>query len=224
MVDRPKHTLPIFAFRLDPNGVAKLHEFSARRAALNGFNGPLFSNATVAARPVLVADGAGANHAASPHIAGFANVGDQLAKVKSHFGSGFAHANFAAVPGALQRHVQATAPPGTFSVENQLVGCNGYRAKRRGGLGLKKTKSFGQLGGNQVAQRHVVGQHHQPDSVDGMVWRCAHPHVCGDHGNFGFKVNAKGLAGHDHIVTRADKVVAAALVHQRVGIETFGHV
>jgi hypothetical protein len=37
------------------------------------------------------------------------------------------------------------------------------------------------------------------------------------------KVDAEGFAGHHHVVAGADEVVAAALVHQRVGVEAFGH-
>jgi hypothetical protein len=33
----------------------------------------------------------------------------------------------------------------------------------------------------------------------------------------------KASLGHHHVVAGADEVVAAALVHQRVGVEAFGH-
>jgi len=48
-------------------------------------------------------------------------------------------------------------------------------------------------------------------------------HVAGDDGDLGLEVVAHGLAGHDHVVARAQQVVAAALVHQRVGVEAGRH-
>ena len=69
----------------------------------------------------------------------------------------------------------------------------------------------------------LFGQHDQADAVERLLGRGTHTHIGCDDGNLGLEVDAEGLAGHHHRVTRANEVVAAALVHQRVGVETLGH-
>ena len=146
-------------------------------------------------------------------------MGDQLAKVESHLLTRIAHAHLASVPGALQRQMQAAAFPGVA----QLVQRHGHGAESRGRLALEEAKALGQLIGNQVAQADVIDQHHQTNAVQRILGIGAHGHITGDHGNLGLEVNAHGRAGHDHIVAGADEVIAAALVHQRVGVEVGGH-
>jgi hypothetical protein len=63
----------------------------------------------------------------------------------------------------------------------------------------------------------------QAHTFERLRRRGAHAHVAGDHGDLGLKVDAEVLAGHDHVVAGPDEVVAAALVHQRVAVKTFGH-
>ena len=50
-----------------------------------------------------------------------------------------------------------------------------------------------------------------------------HGHIASDDGDFGLEVDAKGLVGADHRVARAQKIVTAALVHQRVGVKAGRH-
>ena len=157
-------------------------------------------------------------------MTGFADVGDQLAKMKGHLWAGIAHADFAAIPGALHGHVQTTFVPGTFSVEHEFIQSHCHGAEGGGGFALEKTKPFGQFVGNQVAQAHVIGQHHQTNALQRLRRRATHAHIAGDDGNFCLKINAKSLRDTGNRVTRADKVVAAALVHERVGVERRGHV
>ena len=148
--------------------------------------------------PVLVADGARADNAAGAHVAGLADVGDQLAEVKGHLGAGLAHADLAAVPGALQRQVQTALVPGIAD----FIQRDRDRAEGGGRLALEKAKALGQLAGNQVAQRHVVGQHHQAYAFERLLRRGAHGHVSRDHGDFGLKVDAEllGQTRDDHPV------------------------
>ena len=59
--------------------------------------------------------------------------------------------------------------------------------------------------------------------VEGVFGGDAHWYVIGDHDDLGFKVDAPGLIGHRDVVARADKRIGAALVHERVGPESRGH-
>jgi hypothetical protein len=146
-------------------------------------------------------------------------VGDQLAEVEGHLGPGLAHAHFATVPGGLQRQVHAATLPG-FA---QLVGRHGHGAEGGGGLALEEAKALGQFIRDQVAQAHIVGQHDQAHTVNGVIGAGLHGHITGDDGDLGLEVDAKGFVGADHWVARADEVVTAALVHQGVGVKTAGH-
>ena len=105
----------------------------------------------------------------------------------------------------------------------EFVERDGHGAEGGGGLALEEAEALGELGRDEIAQAHVVGQHHEADAVERLFGRGAHLHVARDDGDLGLEVDAHGLAGHDHVVARAEEVVAAALVHQRVGVEALGH-
>ena len=177
---------------------------------------PLFTTARFHA---LVAHRATANDGAGAHVACFADVGNQLTKVERHVFTGLTHADFAAVPGRLQRQVQAPALPDV----TQLIERHRHRAEGGGRLGLKKAKALGKLIGNQVAQAHIIGQHDQTNTGQRLIGRGAHGDIGGDDGDFSLEINAHGLAGHQYIVTGAEKIIAAALVHQRVAVEVGRH-
>ena len=53
--------------------------------------------------------------------------------------------------------------------------------------------------------------------------RRTHRHVAGHHCDLGLEVDAELLPRHDDVVARAEEIVAAALVHQGVGVEALGH-
>ena len=105
----------------------------------------------------------------------------------------------------------------------QLVQRHRHRAESRGWFALEKAEALGQLIGNQVAQADVVDEHDQANTVQRIFGIRAHGHIAGDDGNLGLKVDTHGRAGHDHIVTGTDEVIAAALVHQRVTVEIGGY-
>ena len=144
---------------------------------------------------------------------------DQLAEVEGHLRSGVAQADLAAVPGALQPQVHAAVLPGSAD----LVERDGHRAECGGRLALEKAEALGEFGRNQVAQADIVGQHHEANAVERLLGTRAHLHVAGDDRDLGFEVDAHRFAGHRHHVHRAEKIVAAALVHQRVDVEAFWH-
>ena len=139
--------------------------------------------------------------------------------MKGHLGAGVAHADLAPIPGRLQGQVQPAAVPGLA----QFVQRDRDRAERRGRFALQKAEALGQFVRDQVAQAHVIGQHDQPDAVQRALGRCAHGQVGGNHGHLGFEVDAELLRRANHRVARAQEIVAAALVHQRVGVKTGRH-
>ena len=105
----------------------------------------------------------------------------------------------------------------------EFVGRHGDRAERGRGLALEEAEALRQLGRDQVAQADVVGEHHEADPFERGLGRHAHRDVAGDDGDLGLEVDAERFVGADDVVTRADQVVAAALVHQRIGVEARGH-
>ncbi len=139
--------------------------------------------------------------------------------MEGHFRAGVAHADLAAVPGALQRQVDTATLPGVA----QLIGRHGHGAEGAGGLALEEAEAFGKFVRNQVAQRHVVHQHQQAHAVERLLGCATHGHVAGDDGDLGLEVDAEVFAGHHHVVAGADEIVAAALVHQGVAVEGGGH-
>ena len=144
---------------------------------------------------------------------------NQLTKVKRHLGACVAHAHAFAIPVHPHGQVQAAVVPSLA----QLIDGDGHRAERRGWFALHKAKVFRQLVGHQTAQRHVIGQHHQADAFQGFIGRGLHRHVGGDHSNLGFKVDAVVGGDTHHVVASAQKIIAAALVHQRVGVVVGRH-
>ena len=109
LVDGAEDRRAVGVLHLDPDRVAEAHERRLRRAALDRLDRPLLGDARVAARPVLVADGAAADDRAGARVARLAQVRDQLAEVEGHLLAGVAQARALAVPGALEVEVQAAA-------------------------------------------------------------------------------------------------------------------
>jgi hypothetical protein len=204
---------------LDLDRVAELHELGHGLALIDGFQHALLGDAAVALRAVDIGDRARAHDAAGAHVAGLADMGDQLAEVEHHVGAAVGLAHLLAVPVHGHRQVHLALAPGLA----EFVGRHRHRRECRGRLALEEAEALAQFGRDQVAQRDIVGQHHQADGFAGLLGRGAHPHVAGNHGHLGLEVDAEGLAGADDIVLRPDEVVRAALVHQRVGPELGWH-
>ena len=120
-----------------------------------------------------------------------------------------------AVEMAQQRQVKLGAVPR----RTELIG--GDRRQREGArrLALKKAEARGELGRDQGAQAHVVGEHDQLDMRAGLVGADAGRDRVGDHRDLGLEVDAPRLLGGDNGVVRPEKPVRAALVHQRLGPE-----
>ena len=88
--------------------------------------------------------------------------------------------------------VRLTRPWSQASPSSSSVTATGLKAVA--GLLWKKAKPLGQLVWNQVAQAHIVGQHHQTNALECLFGRTgAHGHITGDDGHLGFKVYAHSL-------------------------------
>jgi hypothetical protein len=150
---------------------------------------------------------------------GLGDVRDQLAEVEGHLGACVGVADLPAIPVALDGQVQPAALPRGA----HLVRRDRQRSERGRGLALQEAEALGQFGGYEIAQAPVVDQHQQAHALQRAVGRGADGHVAGDDGHFRLEVDAPLGAGERRIVLRAQEVVAAALVHQRVFVEARRH-
>ena len=91
-----------------------------------------------------------------------------------------------------QRQMQLAAVPGVA----QLVRRDRDRREGRRGLRLEEAEALGEFGRDQVAQRHVVDQHDEPDRCTRLVAARAHRHVVDDDRDLGLEIDAPGLVGH----------------------------
>ena len=78
---------------------------------------------------------------------------------------------------------------------------------------MEEAEALGQLGRDQVAQRHVVDQHDEADAVARCLRLCAHRHVVGDDRYLALQVDAPGRISHLDRVAGAKKGVRSALIH-----------
>src|SRR3954471_2368908 len=148
LLDRAEDRRAGAVLHLDPDRVAEAHERRLGRAALDRLDRALLGDARIAARPVLVADGAAADDRAGARVARLAQVRDQLAEVEGHLLAGVAQPGALAVPGAFEIEVEAASIPGAA----ELVGRHGHRAERRRRLALEEAEALGELGGNEVPE------------------------------------------------------------------------
>ena len=88
---------------------------------------------------------------------------------------------------------RCSLPPSQAVAE--LVGRDRDRREGRRRLGLEEAEALGELGRDQVAQRDVVDQHHQPDVLARRLGVHAHRHVVDDHRDLGLEVDAVRLVG-----------------------------
>ena len=119
----------------------------------------------------------------------------------------------------LQRQMQLCVMPGGA----QLIRRHGDWRKGRCRFGLEKAEALGQLGRDQIPQADVVYQHHQQDMPARRRRIDAHGNIAGDHRDLGLEIDAVGLIRRLDILGRADEIVRAALIHQRILVELRRH-
>ena len=91
------------------------------------------------------------------------------------------------------------------------------------GLRLEEAEALAELVRDEVAQRHVVDDHHEPDRRRGLLSRRRHGDVAKDHRDLALEVDAPGFGRHRDRFARPEERVGAALVHQRIGPERRRH-
>ncbi|ABA48474.1 hypothetical protein BURPS1710b_0601 [Burkholderia pseudomallei 1710b] len=219
LLDRAEDRLPRLVDHLDLHPVAVAHELGLRRAVLDRLEAALLGDAAVAALRILVRHRARADDRARAHVARLRRVRDQLTEVKHHVDARIRLTDLLAVPVDEHRAMQAAFAP----VLAELVGRHGHRRERARRLALEEAEALRELGGNQVAQRHVVHERDEPHRFQRLVGRGAHRHVGRDHRDFRLEIDAPRLRCADDVVARAEEIVAAALVHQRIGPELGRH-
>ena len=101
----------------------------------------------------------------------------------------------------------------------ELVGRDGEGRERRRRLGLEEAEALGQLGRHEVAQRDVVGEHHQLDVRGGVVGARALRRVVEDDADLGLEVEAPRRVGEHDVVGGREQHARAALVDERVGAQ-----
>ena len=106
--------------------------------------------------------------------------------------------------------------PRTVPGRPELVGCDRHRRKRGRGLGLQEAEALGELARDEVAQRHVVHQHHETDALCGIRGRCAERHIVGHHRDLGLQVEAPLRVPQRDPCLWGEERIGAALVHERV--------
>ena len=109
---------------------------------------------------LFVGDGAGADDAPGREPSCARRMGDEPAEIEGHVCAGIGPAEEPAVHMHQQRAMQLGLAPG----RTQLVRGHRHRRESRGGLGLEEAEALGKLARDQVSQRYVIGQHHQPVS------------------------------------------------------------
>ena len=141
---------------------------------------------------VLVCNGAGADDGARQPAGGSwpharSGAGNRTSCRHARWG-GRTSAPFSSVTSG-----RSIEPPFHASPNSSGVTATGEKA--RPGFALEEAEALRELRRDQVAQRHVVGEHHQPDVRAAPRRRYAHRHVVGDHRHLGFEIDAPGLVG-----------------------------
>ena len=169
--DAPEEIAPAGVGHLDGDGVAGGQVGRDRRAAGDGLSRAQLDEAGDAARRIGVGDGAAPQDRPRAEAARVRGVRDEIEERKVHLGAGVGIAD--QVRGAArplerraERQVDAPVAPGA----PQLVGRHRERRERRRRLGLEEPEPLGQLAGDQVPQRDVVGEQQQAN-VGGRLRR-----------------------------------------------------
>ena len=144
---------------------------------------------------------------------------DEGRKVEGHVDTRVRLSERRAVDVAQQRQRNLGAVEGMA----ELVGAHRDRREGGRGFGVEEAEAFGELGGNEIAQRDVVDQHDEPDGARRLLAATGHRHIAEDHGDLRLEIDAVGLVDDFDRVRRPEERVRAALIHQRIGPERRRH-
>jgi hypothetical protein len=148
---------------------------------------------------------------------GLRGMGDQAREVEGHLLPRIRPPEGRPIQVHLQDAVELRAVP-----SRQVVHRHRHRRTGAGGFRLDEAEALGEFARDEVAERDVVQQHHEPDRARGFLRGGAHPDGASDDRDLRFEVDAPGGVAHD-VVGGPEKPVRPALVHQRIGPERRRH-
>jgi len=183
-------------------------------------------DAARAARRIVARNRAAANDRAGGECARLGSVGNQAIEPMNHLARVGIAEHFA-VDLRAQPRVQAEVTPRAA----QLVRRNRDGGKSARGFRLNEAESLRELRPDQIAQRHVVADHHQHNACSSLRRRCTVRHGGRDHRNFTLVIDAPLLRSGRNEIGRRQKGVGCTLVHpgflivERVDgpVDPFGH-
>ena len=70
---------------------------------------------------------------------------------------------------------------------------------------MQEAETLAELGRDQVAQRDVVDERHEPDRRGGLGPRGPHRHVVGDDRHLGFEIDAPGVVRKSDRLARPEE-------------------
>jgi hypothetical protein len=124
---------------------------------------------------------------------------------------------------------------------NQHFNCPPHTFKTHTNLGNKEAKLLLQLGRDQISQRDIVAQHHEPDVLVRLRSRCAptqliiirvlgastapssaHGNVSRDDTDLALEIDAKLLREMGNVASRGNEGARPTLVHERIGSQSGG--
>ena len=207
--------MAVRAEHLDAHPVAELEERRFRLAALQDFLGAALEQAAGAVLAVAVGHRARADDGAGGKRPRLRRVRDQAREIELHVLARVGLAEQIAVHPGAHRTVRTPAVPGLA----QFVRRDRDRRERGGRLGMEEAEAFGEVGGHQRAQAHVVQQYQQPYRGCRSLLVRAHRHVAGDDAQLHLEVDAVLLAVNRDVVAGPEQRIGAALVHERLALE-----
>ena len=214
--DPAEDTPPVGVEHFDLDAIARLHERSLRLAVLDDLDHAALRQTRNSAAALGVRDRPRAEDGAGGERARLGDMRQEIVKRKVHLG-GVAIADQRAVVGGAQAQVNAAVAP-AFA---ELVGSDGERRERGGRLGVEEAKALGQLGGDEISQRHVVAQTEELDVPLGPGGAGPDGNIVENGADLGFEVEPpRGIAEHD-IFRGREQRARAALIDERIGAQGF---
>ena len=117
----------------------------------------------------------------------------------------------------LSRVTRRQVAPALSSRHHQARRASPRPAKKRGGrLRVEEAEALLQLGWDEVAKGHVVGQHDEPDVSRGVLPPRAHRRIAEDDGDLRLEVEAPSRVLQRDVIGRTEQHAGAALIDQRI--------
>ena len=128
-------------------------------------------------------------------------MGDEGGKVENHVGGRVRPAERLAVERDDQRQLHLAPVPGG----TEFVGRGRHRRECGRRLRLEEAEPLGEFSRDEIAQRHVVDEHDEPDRRRRVLARAARANVVDDDGDLRLEVDPEILARHDNGLAGGEK-------------------